>query len=160
VSSIQDFEAILPNFISIANSSEVRAILGGRCPQSVKTRWFSRSDALRWLLTHQQSFLSFDHRRIEPSRRRRFQGLVTGVNFEKLSMYHRPLDPCTQAAKFFERDHTSLCPVYTGLKALKRHFREQAAAAESQCPELLQGWYLFTTFLQLRQQELIGTWSY
>jgi hypothetical protein len=70
-------------------------------------------------------------------------------------MYHRPLDPCTQAVKFSGRDHTSLCHVYPGLKALKRHFREQVAAAKSQCPELLQGWHSLTKFLQLRQQKLL-----
>jgi hypothetical protein len=80
---------------------------------------------------------------------------MTEEAFQKLSMYHKLLHPCTQAVKFFEQDHISLCHVYPALKTLKRHFNEQAAIAEAECPELLEGWHSLRHYLRFRQYKLL-----
>jgi hypothetical protein len=41
-----NFETILQRMIAAVNHSEVRQITQSRCPQSVKTRWLSRNEAL------------------------------------------------------------------------------------------------------------------
>jgi hypothetical protein len=139
VPGLQEFDEILQNLITLANASEVCGITRRRCPQFVKTRWLSRCEALHWLLGRQQMFLSIDRRNVQQSRRKKFQRTVTEENFEKLSICHRFLYPCTRAVKFFEQDRTSLCHVYPGLKALKRYFADQADTAEGESPELMEG---------------------
>jgi hypothetical protein len=99
--------------------------------------------------------LSIDRRSIQQSRRKTFQRTVTEENFEKLSIYHRLLYPCTQAVKFFEQDRISLCHVYPALKALKRYFTDQADTAEGESPELMEGWNSLRQCLHLRQRKLL-----
>jgi hypothetical protein len=47
---VSDLDFILHKMIEIAPYSEVRTIMKGRCPYSVKTRWLSRCKVLDWLL--------------------------------------------------------------------------------------------------------------
>jgi hypothetical protein len=136
---VREFETLLQDLIAMANSSEVCNLLRGRYPQPVKTRWLSRCNWLRWLLAREHLLLSIETQRIHKSRRLKFQELMTEETFQKLSTYHRVLHPSTQPVKFFEQDHISLCDGYATLKTLKHHFKEQAAIAEAECPELLEG---------------------
>jgi hypothetical protein len=46
---VLDFDIIFHKMIEIANYPEVRTIVKGRCPYSVKTRWLSRCKALDWI---------------------------------------------------------------------------------------------------------------
>jgi hypothetical protein len=53
-------------------------------------------------------------------------------NFAQTNVYHRIVSPFTQAAKFFEQDHVTLCHVYL---ARKDHFREQERSQRTFNPE-------------------------
>jgi hypothetical protein len=155
VPSLQGFETLLQDVIAIANSADVCEVTRARCPQSVKTRWLSRSEALRWLLARQQIFLNIASRRFQKSRREKFQQLISEENFQKLSMYHQFLHPCTQAVKFFEQDSIALCHVYPALKTLKQYFKEQAVATQYESPELSYSWSWLTDRLHFRQRKLL-----
>jgi hypothetical protein len=91
----------------------------------------------------------------EQSRRKKLQRTVSEENFEKLSIYHRLFQPCTQTVKFFKQDRMSLCHVYPALKALKRDFKDQADTVEGESPELLEGWHSLVQCLHLRQRKLL-----
>jgi hypothetical protein len=124
-SCCRSFEDVLQKMISVANFSEVRSIVNSRCPQSVKTRWLSRSEALNWLLSREGQLSEINLRLFPKARRSQIQAAVTKSNFAILAIYHRIISPFTQAVKFFEQDHVTLCHVYLALKTLKNHFREE-----------------------------------
>jgi hypothetical protein len=50
---IQDFEAILEGIINVTIFGEVSPKPRMQFPQCVKTKWFSRSDAIFWLSSRQ-----------------------------------------------------------------------------------------------------------
>jgi hypothetical protein len=103
-------------------------------------------------------FLSIDGRSVQQSRCKKFQITVTEENFEKPSIYHRFLYPCTQAVKFFEQDRISLCHVHPALKALTRYFTYQADTAEGGSPELLEGIRSDSAYISVNASFLIGIW--
>jgi hypothetical protein len=122
---VSDLEDILQKVIEIANYSEVRTILKGHCPHSVKTRWLSRCKALDWLLEREGIFLNkMKIDAFSSQRKAIFQEFITEDNFEKLAIYHQLIYPVNEAVKFFERDDATLASVYPALTCLKRYMRE------------------------------------
>jgi hypothetical protein len=121
----RNFEQILQEMIKVANFSEIHQIIKSHCPQSVKTRWLSRSEGLNWLLTRKSKLLNIDSNVVPKVRRTQFQAAMTGSNFSAIEIYHRIIYPLSRAVQFFEKDSITLCHVYPVLKTLKKHFREE-----------------------------------
>jgi hypothetical protein len=120
-----DFETIPQEMTTVANLSKVRQITKSRCPQSVKTRWLSRFEALHWLLSHKEQLSGMNLKFSPKKRRSEFRAILTKRSFTRLEIDHKIVYPFIQAVKFFEQDHVTLCHIYLALKTLKGHFRDE-----------------------------------
>jgi hypothetical protein len=117
-------EAILQQMIKVSNYAEVRHVLKSRCPQSVKTRWLSRFDAIKWLLSRQERLTRLSRDGSVKKRQKKIQTWMTSENFGQLEVFHQLLYPFNQATKFFEQDMVTLCHVYPALRDVKNHLRQ------------------------------------
>jgi hypothetical protein len=154
-SCLGNSEDILQKMIIVANFSEVRQITKSRCPQSVKTRWLSRSEALNWLLSREAQLSTMNLRSFPKARRSQFQLVITESNFAILSFYHRIIFPFTQAVKFFEQDRVTLCHVHPVMKTLKDHFREQENSQRALNPEYAACYSSALAVIQRRRSKLL-----
>jgi hypothetical protein len=134
-----ELDDMLQQMILVSNFAEVRRLMKCQCPRSVKTRWLSRCQAIRWLLSRQVPLTAIDPHNWRKERRKAFQQWFTSENFAKLQVLHRLLYPFDQATKFLEQDTVTLCHVYPVLRDVKEYLRnlnsffvdsnDQAAAA-------------------------------
>jgi hypothetical protein len=141
--------------IAAVNHSDICQMTKSRCPQSVKTRWLSRNEALIWLLSREEMLLTMNFKTIPKSRWSQIRAIITKNNFASLSLYHRLIYPFTQAVKFFEEDRVTLCYVYPTLKNLKKHFREEADSHSESNPEYAAYCASILPIIQQRQSKLL-----
>lgn len=148
-------EDILQKIITVAHFPEVRQIAKTRCPQAVKTRWLSRSEALTWLLSREEQLLTMNLRLFPRKERSLFQAVITKGNFALLAIYHRILFPFAQAIRFFEQDQVTLCHVYPALKTLKNHFWEEGRSQRDSNPEYATHCTTVLSVIQRRRRKLL-----
>jgi hypothetical protein len=133
-SCLSDFETMPQEMITVADLSEVRQITKSRCPQSVKTRWLSRSEALHWLISHKEQWSRMNLKFFPKKRRFQFRAIITKRSFTRLEICHKIVYPFNQM-KFFEQDHVTLCQVSLALKTLKGQFRDEERSQWDSNPE-------------------------
>jgi hypothetical protein len=150
-----NIEEILQEMIAIINCSEVRSNIRTRCPQSVKTRWLSRFEALTWLLSREHALIKINIKLLPKTRRQQFQHIITKSNFAALTIYRKIVFPFNQAIKFFEKNDVTLCHVYPALKTLKKYFIEEYHIHINSEPEYAQCCANVLPFIQQRQHILL-----
>jgi hypothetical protein len=141
--------------IAAVNHSEVRQITQSCCPQSVKTRWLSRNEALIWLLSREKLLLRTNFKAISKTLSSEFREMFTLDNFASLATYHRIIYPFNQAVKFFEDDRVTLCHVYPALKTLKKYFQEEVHSNSDSNPQYAACCESILPIIQQRQMKLL-----